>query len=79
LVLTKGNDPLSIGYQPIALPLSYASINFGTKSWTRTNHTQCFKLVLYLMSYLGTIFFGVSNGDRTHTDRITICNATTTS
>ena len=26
MVLTRGNDPLSIGYQPIALPLSYASI-----------------------------------------------------
>ena len=31
---------------------------YGTKSWTRTNHTQCFKLVLYLMSYLGIVWCG---------------------
>ena len=28
LVPTTGNDPVSIGYQPIALPLSYAGIQF---------------------------------------------------
>ena len=27
--------------------------HFGTKSWTRTSHTLCFKQVLYQMSYLG--------------------------
>ena len=26
MVLTEGNDPSSLGYQPSALPLSYASI-----------------------------------------------------
>ena len=27
LVASTGNDPVSIGYQPIALPLSYGGIN----------------------------------------------------
>ena len=37
----------------------------GTKSWDRTNHTLCFKQVLYQLSYLG-----IGRGDeiRTHDD-----------
>lgn len=30
LVASTGNDPVSIGYQPIALPLSYEAVVFGT-------------------------------------------------
>lgn len=55
LVLSRRIELLSIGYQPIALPLSYESI-FGTEDWTRTNHTQIFSLLLYLMSYFGIQF-----------------------
>ena len=32
-----------------------STIVFGTKGWTRTSHTLCFKQVLYQMSYLGII------------------------
>ena len=57
---------------PAALPSNI----LGTKRRDRTAHAQIFSLSLYQLSYLG---IGVSNEDRTHTEGITIPNATTTS
>ncbi len=52
LVPSRGNDPLSIGYQPIALPLSYEGI-FGAEDKIWTCDTRIFNPLLYQLSYIG--------------------------
>ena len=66
-----------IGYQPIALPLSYER-SFGAYEWTRTTNTWIFNPLLYHWSYAGIKFFGVNNGLRSHTTTFTESGASTT-
>ncbi len=51
----------SLVYYPL-----YESELFGTDGRTRTNHTQIFSLLLYLMSYIGIVWSCLQGSNLVH-------------
>ena len=56
LVPTIGIEPKVYRLSADCSTIELHGYNFGTEDWTRTNHTQIFSLLLYLMSYFGIQF-----------------------
>jgi hypothetical protein len=47
MVVPTGNDPVSFGYKPSALPLSYRTINFGASGQELNWHLWGTKPIFY--------------------------------
>ena len=69
LVLPNGNDPLSIDYQSIALPLSYERMVVPVGIEPTSSALQA---VAITISAKAPILFGVTIGIRTRTTRVTV-------